>query len=352
MFADVGDAPPAARGRGDSTADSTGDSTADSSADQSAVSPITLLAPDSVPFAGQANLAMMPGVTPGANYVPRDRRLIMAAMDVGLTPRDTARFKRSKVPTPEERLAQIQDMMRFLDPDMVVMFGVSDSAWAGELAEHLLPSFPNIAYRASGGGGGPGGGIAVLSRHRFVDTRFHPLEPVLPRHHRGPDPGILLTTQDAGALGRVRLAIMETGTIPRRAADEPKATRRLRQQIQEIVSTVMDPDIPYPTLLLGTPPIWPERERAAWSALLSAGMVDGLMAAEPPVAQGIYDPHVGGLPAEQRHHLFMRVGDFAHMFLDRIETLEGSSVISMENGAWAHLPRHRPLRVTLTPRTR
>jgi hypothetical protein len=156
MFADDGEASPAAHGR----------------ADPASVSPITLLAPEAVPFAGQANLTMMPGVTPGANYVPRDRRLIMAAMDVGLTPRDTARFKRSSVPTPEERLAQMQDMMRFLDPDLVVMFGVSDSGWAGELAEHLLPSFPNIAYRASGGGGGPGGGIAVLSRHRFVDTRF------------------------------------------------------------------------------------------------------------------------------------------------------------------------------------
>ncbi len=304
-----------------------------------------------LPLSEQAGLTILPEIGPDP-LVPRNRQLIMAVMDVGLTAREQSRFRRGRRPKAEKRQNQMLGMLRLLDPDLVVLYGVSDAAWASALAEDLLPTFPNIAYRASGGGRGPGGGIAVLSRHRFIDTRFHPLEVVLPRHHRGPDPGILLTTQDAGALGRVRLAVMETGTIPRRAADEPKAARVLRRQIRDIISTVLDPDVPYPTLLMGTPPICPERERSAWSALLSAGMVDGLMAAEPPVAQGVYDPHVGGLPAEQRHHLFMRVGDFAHMFIDRIETLEGSTMIALENGAWAHLPKHRPLRVTLTPRNR
>ena len=305
-----------------------------------------------LPLTSQAGLTLVPEFGPQTFAVPRDKQLIMAAMDVGLTAREQNRFKRGQQPEPEQRQNQMIGMLRLLDPDLVVLYGVFDSAWAGALAEHLLPKFPNIAYRASGGDRGPGGGIAVLSRHRFLETRFHPLEVVLPSHHRGPDPGILLTTQDAGALGRVRLALMETGPIPRRVADEPKAGRVLRQQVREIISTVLDPEVPYPTLLMGTPPIWPDRERAAWSALLSAGMVDGLMAAEPPVAQGVYDPHVGGLPAGQRHHLFMRVGDFAHMFIDRLETLEGSSLIELENGAWAHLPKHRPLRVTLTPRIR
>ena len=289
---------------------------------------------------------------PDAWFIARHQRLVLGIVDAGLTPRDQGRLKRSPRLDPDLRKNQIRDSVRYLDPDMVVLFGVSNTAWAGDLAEGLLPAFPHIAYRASSGSGGPGGGVSILSRHRFANTTFHPLESVYRRKHKGPDPGILLATLVAGALGRVRLAVMETGHVPRRAANEPKAGRALRRQIHEIVSTVMDPSVPHPTLLLGTPPIWPERERAAWSALLSAGMVDGLMAAEPPIDQGVYDPHAGGLAADQRHHMFMRVGDFSRMFIDRIETLEGASTIPLANGAWAHLPRHRPLRVTLTPRLR
>jgi hypothetical protein len=287
-----------------------------------------------------------------AAHIARDKRLILGVVDARLVPRDHSRLRRAHPPDPVERQQQVRDAISHMDPDMVVLFGVADTDWAGDLAKRLLPAFPHIAYRASSGGGPPGGAIAVLSRHRFAGTKFHPLEPVYRHRQRAPDPGILLATVVAGALGRVRLAVMETGHVPRRAANEPRAGRVLRQQIQEIVTTVMDPAVPYPTLLIGTPPIWPDREQAAWSALLAGGMVDGLMAAEPPVDQGIYDPHVGGLPADQRHHLFMRVGDFAHMFIDRIETLEGAATISLGSGAWAHLPRHRPLRVTLTPRIR
>ena len=287
-----------------------------------------------------------------AAQIARDKRLILGVVDARLIPRDHGRVRRVQPPDPAERQRQIRDAVSHMDPDMVVLFGVADTDWAGELAKSLLPAFPYIAYRASSGGGTPGGAIAVLSRHRFAGTKFHPLEPVYRHRSRGLDPGILLATVVAGALGRVRLAVMETGHVPRRAANEPRAGRVIRQQIQEIITTVMDPAVPHPTLLVGTPPIWPDREQAAWSALLAGGMVDGLMAAEPPVDQGIYDPHVGGLPADQRHHLFMRVGDFSHMFIDRIETLEGAATIPLGSGAWAHLPRHRPLRVTLTPRIR
>lgn len=289
---------------------------------------------------------------PRAPALARNKHLILAMLDVALIPQEGGLFRRERQPEPGARQEQVRDMLRLLDPDMIVLHGVADAGWAADLGRALLPTFPNIAYRASTGSNRPGGGMAILSRHKFADTQFRALDPVSPGRLRGPDPGILLTTQDAGDLGRTRLAVLETGWISRRAGDEPRFARALREQVKTIVSTVMDPDCPHPTLLMGTPPVWPRRERAAWAALLSAGLVDGLMAGAPPARQGIYDPVAGGLPVQQRHHLFMRMGDFAHMFIDRVETVEGAAVISLDRGAWIHLHRRRPLRVTLSPRKR